>query len=285
MAFDMIKLKDDIVIQGIYTLFYFERSKNYNFSGERHNFWELVYVDKGEGMATAEGSEILLKQGNVIFHKPNEFHSLRSNGQVAPNFFIITFECRSRAMKQLENKVITLGETQKSLLSKIIDESTKVFSNPLNDMISENKMNKNIPFGAEQLIKLYLTEFLISIIRRDESKTRKVLEYHTEDNIFNIITDFMHNNISNNLQFEDVVRYSNLSGSSLKRLFKKNAGVGVMDYYINLKIDYAKKYIREKEYNMTQISSMLGYDSIHYFSNQFKSRTGMSPTEYAGTIK
>jgi len=219
MAFDMIKLKDDIVIQGIYTLFYFERSKNYNFSGERHNFWELVYVDKGEGMATAEGSEILLKQGNVIFHKPNEFHSLRSNGQVAPNFFIITFECRSRAMKQLENKVITLGETQKSLLSKIIDESTKVFSNPLNDMISENKMNKNIPFGAEQLIKLYLTEFLISIIRRDESKTRKVLEYHTEDNIFNIITDFMHNNISSNLQFEDVVRYSNLSGSSLKRLF------------------------------------------------------------------
>ena len=284
MAHSMIKLKDDIVIKGIYTIYYFERSKQFEFRGEQHNFWELVYVDKGEGIATCEDREFLLKQGDAILHKPNEFHRLRANGNVAPNFFILTFECRSKAMNTIADRVITLGETQKSLLSKIIDESTKVFSSPLDMPISVYEKNDNIPFGAEQMIKLYLTEFIISLIRRDESRTRAVLEHHREDNLFNIITDFMHNNISANLCFEDVVKYSNVSGSTLKRLFRQNCGMGVMDYYINLKISYAKKYIREKEYNLTQISNMLGYDSIHYFSNQFKSRTGMSPTEYKKTI-
>ena len=61
--------------------------------------------------------------------------------------------------------------------------------------------------------------------------------------------------------------------------------MGAIDYFIKLKIDYAKKYIREGEYNMSQIASMLGYDNIHYFSKQFKIHTDMSPTEYAKTIK
>lgn len=52
-----------------------------------------------------------------------------------------------------------------------------------------------------------------------------------------------------------------------------------------MKIDYAKKYIRENDYNMSQIADILGYESIHYFSRQFKKVTGMSPTEYSKSIK
>ena len=37
--------------------------------------------------------------------------------------------------------------------------------------------------------------------------------------------------------------------------------------------------------NFTQISDFLGYSSIHYFSRQFKKLSGMTPTEYATSIK
>ena len=37
--------------------------------------------------------------------------------------------------------------------------------------------------------------------------------------------------------------------------------------------------------NFTQISEKLGYTSIHYFSRQFKKVTGMTPSEYASSIK
>ena len=58
-----------------------------------------------------------------------------------------------------------------------------------------------------------------------------------------------------------------------------------MEYFINLKIDLAKKYLREDNYNISQISEILGYSGIHYFSRQFKKATGMSPTEYSTSIK
>ena len=52
-----------------------------------------------------------------------------------------------------------------------------------------------------------------------------------------------------------------------------------------MKTEVAKKYLREANYNITQIAEMLGYANIHYFSRQFKKTTGMTPTEYAISIR
>ena len=50
-------------------------------------------------------------------------------------------------------------------------------------------------------------------------------------------------------------------------------------------MDLAKQMIRENHYNFTQIADTLGFSSIHYFSRQFKRITGMTPSEYASSIK
>ena len=52
-----------------------------------------------------------------------------------------------------------------------------------------------------------------------------------------------------------------------------------------LKIEKAKDMIRLHHDNFTQISEKLGYNSIHYFSRQFKKVTGLTPTEYALSIQ
>jgi len=52
-----------------------------------------------------------------------------------------------------------------------------------------------------------------------------------------------------------------------------------------MKIEAAKELIRTGQMNFTQISEKLGYTSIHYFSRQFKKVTGMTPSEYASSIK
>ena len=52
-----------------------------------------------------------------------------------------------------------------------------------------------------------------------------------------------------------------------------------------MKINAAKQLIRTNKMNFTQISEQLGYTSIHYFSRQFKKVTGMTPSEYASSIK
>ena len=67
MEYESIILKDEITVRKIYTIHYFEYMKNFEFSGETHDFWELQCVDKGE----IKVLDHILKAGQVIFHKPN----------------------------------------------------------------------------------------------------------------------------------------------------------------------------------------------------------------------
>ena len=81
MDYTGVRLKDTLTIQKLYTIHYYEFSKQYTFRGERHDFWEMVYVDRGEIHACAEEQDYLLKQGEILFHEPNEWHRLYADGE------------------------------------------------------------------------------------------------------------------------------------------------------------------------------------------------------------
>jgi quercetin dioxygenase-like cupin family protein len=132
MTFTKTILKEEFQVDGIITVHYFEFACDYVFKGEAHNFWELVYVDKGELEIMADDKGFKLKQGEMIFHKPNEFHNLWANGKIAPKIIVISFDCKSKAMKFFENKIVLTGDAVKNLLTQIIKESLEAFSTPLN---------------------------------------------------------------------------------------------------------------------------------------------------------
>lgn len=99
MEFFKLKFKQEFKIEALVSLHYFEFAKDFVFRGERHNFWELLYVDKGDVEVMADSIGYKLTQGDLIFHKPNEFHSVWANRKIAPNIIVISFICRSEAMK------------------------------------------------------------------------------------------------------------------------------------------------------------------------------------------
>ena len=92
-------------------------------------------------------------------------------------------------------------------------------------------------------------------------------------------------NLTRRITLADLARHGGVSESTVKSLFRDRAGCGAMAYYIRMKVGYAQAYIRESNYNLTQISDLLGYESIHYFSRQFRSVVGMSPSEYSRSIR
>jgi hypothetical protein len=55
--------------------------------------------------------------------------------------------------------------------------------------------------------------------------------------------------------------------------------------YNELKIREAKKLIRQGQYNISQISDLLGFDSPQYFSRCFKNAVHMTPREYMESIR
>ncbi len=278
-------LNDTIEISKLYTVYYFEYSKEYMFAGETHDFWEMVYVDKGEIIAIADGKEHLIGQGDIIFHQPNEWHELKATGTVAPNIVVVSFACNSEAMGFFKNKILKVNQNEKKIISRIIAEYSNAFSNPLN--IQSNgtpSPRKECPVGSMQLLKNSIAELLISFLRSPEhiSKQKMVV---SSNNTVNLIINYMQNNLYNTICLGDIVKYSGSNKTTITKLFKQEFNMGVLEYFIYLKIEQAKLFLREDSYNITQISEILGYSGIHYFSRQFKKVTGMSPTQYASSVK
>ena len=279
------QLKDDILINEIVTVHYFEFSNDYKFSGERHDFWELLYVDNGELTVNSDNFEQKLTQGELIFHKPSEWHSMYANGTSASSAIVISFNCNSQPLKKLVNRKFLLGNTEKALLSEIIKEAQNAFDSPLCDLVTPSlHRKKDTVFGAEQLIKLDLCKLIIKLVR-EELYPKHTVARSLDTGLFGKITEFLETNLQKNLSLDDISHHARISKTALKQLFHQNVGCGACEYCIRLKIERAKKYIREGNYNFTQIAEMLGYSSIHYFSSQFKARVKMTPTEYASSIR
>lgn len=291
MSYSMTTLKEEFKIKKIVTVHYFEYTKDFSFEGESHDFWEFVYVDKGVVDITADDRAYRLRQGEMTFHKPNEFHTLKANGKIAPNLVIVSFECTAKNARFFQNKILKINGEQKEYLSTIVKEAGRAFSSPLSDPTLKFLEKHSQPvFGAEQLIKTSLEMLLISLYRNnflkpDTEKSMSVLTDRLDKNIVNDIIEYMNENVNYKLTFKEISDLVSVSPTRLKTIFKQKTGMGVMQYFRMLKISRAKLYIRENDYNFTQISSMLGYESIHIFSRQFRAAEGMSPREYARSVK
>lgn len=286
IAFDRI-----FNVEKIITIFYMELSKNFYYDGERHDFWEMVYIDKGEMICTADDKRYVLKSGEMTFHKPNEFHNLSGNNDVAPNVSIVTFECKSRAMKHFEGKIFRLNAKDKALLSILISEGLSCYQleDKYNPLLQKLLKIENPPFGSSQMTKNLLEIFLIKLCRNTDivkKETRQSFEINGIDIPYNIkeILDFLEQNVYEKITILDIAHHMGKSESTVKQLFAKYASGGIMKYYKKLKIKEARKLIRESHYNMTQISNLLQFDSPQYFTKCFKEVTNMTPSEYKTSI-
>lgn len=276
------KINTSINVNKIPTLFYSEFDKDFNFEGETHDFWELVYVDKGEIIIRASNEEVILKQGEAYFHYPNQFHNIKANGKTAPNVFIVSFVCRSGAMSYFKkNCHLKLGEAAKELIYKIIEEGQPIFG----ENLRESEILKEPVFGGQQMIKIYLEMLLITLVREDDKTrffaTKKSLDNHVTSEIKKILSE----NIYGNMDIQTLCKKMNYGKTYLCHTFKNITGKSIMKYYSELKIAEAKKLIREKRYNFTEISNMLMFNNPHYFSHVFKSVTAMTPREYLNSVR
>jgi len=280
-----------INVERIITIFYMELSKSFAYDGEKHDFWEMVYIDKGEMICTADKNRFVLKSGEMTFHKPNEFHNLSGNNAVAPNVSIITFECRSRAMRYFDGKIFKLDAEEKNMLSMLFSEGLSCYRlvderNPLLQNLV--KINPS-PFGSSQMTKNLLEIFLIRLCRHTDVLTKKMRQSYVIDGVdvpcqVKEILDFLHQNMYNRITVQDVVRHTGRSASAIKALFAMYQSDGIMHYYNSLKIKEARKLIREGIYNISQISDMLHFDNPQYFSKCFKRYTNMTPSEFKRSI-
>lgn len=292
MSYQTLTLQIPVSVCEIVSVHYFEYLSDFSFPGESHDFWELVYVDKGEFEAVAGKEIIPMKKNSIIFHKPNEFHNVLTNGKVSPSLVVISFVCHSPCMEAFQNQVLSLVEQEQALLARIIIEARHCFEGRLDDPYQESliRMENPFTFAGEELIRHYLEELIILLYRRFffnplpiSSKQSFKLTGHKE--VYSRIVLYMEANLDKSLTVKEICEANLISPPYLQKIFREIHNCGAIDFFLRMKLDAAKQMIRDQQLNFTQIADRLGYSSIHYFSKQFKRFNGMSPSEYASSLK
>jgi AraC-like DNA-binding protein len=290
MVNEMIPVIEEIKIKGFHELYYFELNKNFYHIPERHDFWEMVYVDYGTIESIVEGAGYTMTAGQVIFHKPMESHSHIANRKDASNVMVVSFSCDSPIMSFFDRKVFRLGKSSQKLLSLFLVEATNALGKICGDYNNRTKLDFSAAKpGSVQLMQCYLVEFLFSLIRGNEedihalSLTRDTRAL-AESSLSDSVAQYIHDHITDAPSLTLLCERFSVSRTYLCSIFKDSTGTSPVDYWINLKIKEAKKLIREGNWNITQISEHLGYSGIHHFTRMFKRVTGISPTDYKKSI-
>ena len=110
------------------------------------------------------------------------------------------------------------------------------------------------------------------------------MQQRFENELLNEVLIYINENIYESLTIEEICHKFSISRSSLQTLFKNNLNMAPKQYISDLKLNKSKLLIKESVYTISEISSKLGFTSIHYFSRKFKQQYGITPTDYAKTI-
>lgn len=95
------------------------------------------------------------------------------------------------------------------------------------------------------------------------------------------LVELMERNMDNgDLVVDDLVRELAVSRSVFFKKLKTLTGLAPIEFIKEIRIKRATQLIETGEFNMTQISYMVGINDPRYFSKCFKAQVGMTPTEY-----
>lgn len=268
--FNYSNISSSLDISEIYTKFYQEKGTNYNFSGEKHSYWELTYVDKGELLTTIDGVSYHLKQGDLIFYAPMQFHTQSTFEKISSSYLTINFKMNFNHADLLCNKIFSIQRDSYFIVTRLIEELS-------NDNLYSNDLSL-----------CYLKQLIIQMLRLDNShfhsKPTTHMQQTYENELLNDILLYIDDNIYEKISVSTLCDHFCISTSMLHSLFRKNMNNTAKNYINELKLSKSKELIRNSTHTLSEISEMLGFSSIHYFSKKFKSYFNISPTEYSKSI-
>lgn len=91
---------------------------------------------------------------------------------------------------------------------------------------------------------------------------------------------YIQGNYANDLRLQDVSEVVGISPQYFSRVFKEELGVNFVDYVTQLRMEQAKRMIKEGNTSIKEICFAIGYKDPNYFSRLFKKVIGISPSEY-----
>lgn len=266
-----------IQIRDILGYYYRIRTPGYRFKGESHDCFELTYVDTGTLYTQVDGVTYKVGEKELIIYGPGQFHTQYTDDDQAISYVTILFNMDNLTQdssatwyRSLINRVFPYSKKTYTLIKTIVQESATGI--PYMDALM-------LCLLSETVIRLLQSEYILP-----PTQSANVARQNYQDELFDRIMVYVESKLYEPLTIADICQQFSVSRSSLQLLFKSAVNQSPKKYISDMKLERSRQMLRENKYTVSEVSLKLGYSSIHYFSNAFSQKYGISPSEYAKRI-
>lgn len=241
----------------------------YHFNWEQGrllNEYQINYITEGKGILETQSGKFQIKPGSILIISPTVWHRYRPLQKVGWKEQYIGFDgpiaaqFLSHPLFSAELPVIQIG-----MHEEVIDTYLKIF-----DLVKEEKPGYQ-QIASGMIVKLL--GYLLSFEMQKEFTGKRIATIIEE------VRFKMRSAVDGNINLEQLADQYYIGYSYFRKMFKSYTGVAPHQYYLELKIMRAKELLLSTDKSVKEISFELGFQSIHYFSRIFKSKTGTNPSE------
>lgn len=230
--------------------------------------YQLLYIASGKAHFIIDGKDHEVSAGHMVLYLPRQEQDYVYYSKDKPEVYWVHFTGSDvkNILKHydipLEDNIFYCGaiSTYNYLFKEMIDEL------------------QNCRLGFQELLTMYLKQIFLMIQRSRSEKKPAVSTYLQEEmeNARNYFSEHFNEPIS----IEDFAASRSMSVSWFLRNFKQVNGMSPMHFILTKRINDAVSLLETTNYNVTEISTIVGYDNPMYFSRLFKKQKGVSPTAY-----
>ena len=250
-----------------------EFAANYIYNAHSHRHIEIDYVLTGHCMITTDNGNVPLSGGECVVIASGTRH-----GFLVEN----SGKCRIR---QFEFDGVSEEEQAVEMLSGKVCPCYKLtYCEEIGEALKQlyRYYEENDAY-AEELFSLEFRKLLLLLLRyRDETEKKKQYRYsELVENVIHVLDEDYLQEIS----LEELARKQYVSSSYLRRVFVREVGFSAMEYITVLRMERAKRLLKDSEKTISEVAASTGYSNLQHFSSQFKKKIGISPTDFRMQIK
>lgn len=117
--------------------------------------------------------------------------------------------------------------------------------------------------------------FLSSVIQKNHSSFTSGIE-----SVIKIAKAYMNQHYADALSLSSVAAAFGYSAAYFSRSFKKYAHTSFSDYLLQVRIEHAKKFLKDSHFSIDEVALKTGFQNRSYFSSIFKRQTGQTPYQF-----
>ena len=235
-----------------------------------HQFSELFYVLRGEGIFYIEDKKVSMKTDDLMIINPYVEHTEKTLPNNPMEYIVIGVEGLAFSFND-PNQEKTQGN---SFYSYGSDKNQ--FINFAQLMMREFQDKKS---GFEKVCLGLLQVLLVYIARKQNLSVISDSSFRLSKECA-LAKRYIDINYSQNITLDSLAEITHINKFYLAHSFTECIGQSPINYLTNRRLEASKELLTSSNLSVTQVASSVGFSSQSYFSQNFQKKVGMSPRQY-----